>query len=99
MGEKTFSKKDANIYEDRTVIECPECAFEFSVIHDLSDKAGEYTCPNCEELRLSDENKRLREALEGITNIELDILVSDVWNEAVTMKKIARRALEGNFDE
>ena len=46
-------------------------------------------------LSLVDENKRLREALESITNIELDRLATDVWDEAASMKKTARRALEG----
>lgn len=46
--------------------------------------------------RLEHENKRLREALESITEIELDRLATDVWSEASQMKRIARKALEGD---
>lgn len=42
------------------------------------------------------EIKNLREALENITEIELDRLATDVWSEASQMKRIANKALEGD---
>ncbi|MGE7114319.1 hypothetical protein [Lysinibacillus sp. NPDC047702] len=46
-GESIFTKETANV-KIAEVIECPDCAFEFSVIHEQSDRNGIYTCPNCE---------------------------------------------------
>ncbi|MFJ7951570.1 hypothetical protein ACIQZG_08585 [Lysinibacillus sp. NPDC096418] len=70
MEKRVFTKDMASI-KTAEVIECPDCAFEFSVIHEQSETNGLYSCPNCQEdnleadnYHLKEENKRLREALE-----------------------------------
>lgn len=69
MLKNVFTRETANVFQAE-VIECPNCAFEFSVIHEQSGSIGTYVCPCCEigelermmyHLRL--ENQKLKQLL------------------------------------
>ena len=68
-GEQLFTLKDkftkeTAIVKITEVIECPQCTFEFSTIHESPEQNGVYICPACNEAEL--ESKKFKEALEEI---------------------------------
>ncbi len=52
------------------VVECHDCAFAYIADHELD--GGGYDCPNCNEIELGAENKRLRNVIKEIEYVEMD---------------------------
>lgn len=99
-GERVFALKDkftketANV-KTTEVIECPQCAFEFSTIHESSEQKGVYTCPTCNEAELASAAKKFKEALEEIAyDVASPIGEDENYKETVyKFIDIAKRAL------
>ncbi len=56
---------------DGLVVECHDCGFVYSSTH--SNEDGTYDCPNCNEIELGAENKRLREVLNTTRDFLYDL--------------------------
>ncbi|MBU5254031.1 hypothetical protein KQI46_19240 [Lysinibacillus capsici] len=106
-GESIFTKETANV-KMAEVIECPDCAFEFGVIHEQSDRKGLYTCPNCEaanyEALYLQQQKEIREAadlhLKAILELQrIQSLVSKVDDSVHRPIGVALVELEEKFQK
>lgn len=71
--QTVFTKETAHTFT-ATVIECPDCAFEFSASQDLSDKPGIYECPVCRQDNLEVLIKRYEQAHQTLRD----------WNGPIT---------------
>lgn len=61
-GEQVFTKGMARVFKSE-VVECPDCVFEFSSKHTLSDSEGLYICPCCKEADLEVQVNYYREVI------------------------------------
>lgn len=104
-GESIFTKETANV-KITEVIECPDCAFEFGVIHEQSDRKGIYTCPNCEASDYQAlyllQQKEIQEAadlhLKAILELQrIQSLVSTVDDPVTRSIGVALSDLEAKF--
>lgn len=73
-GESIFTKETANV-KITEVIECPDCAFEFGVIHEQSDRKGIYTCPNCEAANYEALYLQLQNDVQEASNLHLQTII------------------------
>jgi len=72
--ESIFTKETANV-KTAEVIECPDCVFEFSVIHEQSDRNGIYTCPNCEAANYEALYLQLQNDVQEASDLHLQTII------------------------
>lgn len=68
-GKSVFTKTMTRVFNTE-VIECPDCAFEYSTLHEQHDEPGIYVCPLCELVNAETELLELKKELHELRHFK-----------------------------
>jgi len=68
-GKNVFTKTMTRVFNTE-VIECPDCVFEFSTLHEQHNEPGIYVCPLCELTNVEAELRELKKELNELRHFK-----------------------------